>query len=181
MKDIRTPLSIQLFFGFAAAAQAGEPTPPQFAFSVCTCPSVIERTAGQPFTLDVELCLTQTTMGEPNVGAQGWSLSVAADGVEITRITTQGTAAARFDADPPGLRRLESFEKSEVARGGIDECTDRSGAISAVTLSFIEPVTLPPESTVTVARITVEGDAPAEVGASLMASVVFVDGCGGSG
>ena len=76
-------------------------------------------------------------------GVQGWALSVAVDQCfGLWHATTRGTVGG-LDNCPGGLRSSTggSFEKTELSRN-----LNRFGAISAVVLSFTEPVTLPPIS-----------------------------------
>ena len=89
----------------------------------------------QNATLDCRL----TTTNNPNRGgAQGWSISIAADGGTITGITTDGTVGA--DAAQGGLRTV-GFEKTETTNrsgvaGGRNDCDGLLGAVSADVLSL---------------------------------------------
>jgi hypothetical protein len=107
-------------------------------------------------------------------GAQGWSLSVAAERCKIVTATVAGTAgASRFD-DPPGLR-TSGFEVTELAASG-----DLRGAVSAVVLSAVEPITLPIDRPSPVCRLTVEASVPAG-GRDGIPRLAFIDGLRGSG
>jgi hypothetical protein len=119
-------------------------------------------------------CVLRPRSNPSGVGAQGWSMSMAADGARIADITTEGTVSAAVSDNPPGLRN-NGFEKSELTVGPGNE-----GAVSSVVLSFTVPVTLPPLVPSVVARIRVEGVAPA-IGACRTARVYYVDGLTGSG
>ncbi len=111
-------------------------------------------------------------------GAQGWSIAVAASGAEIISATTAGTLAADGNDDPPGLRNA-GFEQTELASdGGV------LGAASAIVLSAIWPITLPPSGGDSpVLRLEVEFAVPAvEISDSgAEASIFFHDGLRGSG
>jgi hypothetical protein len=129
--------------------------------------------SGNPGSVVSGACTsTISHTGESN-GAQGWSISVAADGASITSVTIQGTdGAALFNG---------GFEKSELAdparsQGG---CAGKSGAVSAVVLSFTLPITLPQNATATIGIFGVEATIPAEGEGS--ATLTYVDGCRGAG
>jgi hypothetical protein len=77
------------------------------------------------------------------VGIQGWSLSVAAEScLGLRSVTTIGTVADGQNR-PPGMRDIQSgsFEKSEVVNPTRNN--GQQGAVSAVVLSFTNPVILP--------------------------------------
>jgi hypothetical protein len=136
-----------------------------------------------PFDVPLEAPADEVEEGLASAGAagaQGWSLSLGGVGVSVSSVTVAGTVAAEVSDDPPGFRD-GGFEHSEVHSGGIDDCEGLHGVVSAVVLSCVQPVTLPPLGDAVVARITVEGEGPSEVGMSAPASLLFVDGCGGSG
>ena len=89
-------------------------------------------------------------------GPKGWSISLEAEPCfEPRSATTDGTVAAEASADPVGLRR-GGFEKTEVVVPEKEGKAGRSGVVSAVILSYDEPVTLPPVSSSLV--LFVEGD-----------------------
>ena len=122
--------------------------------------------------------LTTTGLLPVDQGAQGWSLSMSADGGgTITGVTTAGTVVdTLFDV---------GFNKTEVTSGAGNE-----GAISAVVLSFEHPVTLPPAGSVDVVKVTVQVpvkqpkdlDGDGEVDCDPVDSRVFyVDGRKGAG
>ncbi len=106
--------------------------------------------------------------------AQGWSISLTADGATITNITTAGTDADRLFAG--------GFEKSEttpVAGGGpsAGDCANRNGAVSAFVLSFTMPRVLPANATSSIAAITIEKTIVEGGSATLR----YANGCRGSG
>jgi hypothetical protein len=160
------------------AAQA--PARPDFSYDIIPQGVTLERSPGATFLADFDLTLTTANNPSETLGAQGWSLSIVSQGVEIAAITTRGTVAAAITDTPPGLRD-NGFEKSEVTRRSGGACEPGRGAVSAVVLSLPRIVTLPPDGTVTVARLTVEGQAPSILGEDLLASLLYLDGCTGSG
>ena len=135
--------------------------------------------AGNPGSAhSLELTCTMSQGGDADGGAQGWSISLAAEGcVAITGITTDGTAAA--DVSQGGLRNT-GFEKSETTTeaGAGSPCDGLEGAVSAVVLSFVQPITLPSDSVNEIAKVAVEATIPAEGGAG---TVSYADGCKGAG
>jgi len=104
-------------------------------------------------------------------GAQGWSISLSADGASITDITTNGTDV---DALFSG-----GFKKSELTTKGAGDCAGKNGAVSAVVLSFTEPITLlAPPSVSKIATLGVAGTIPAGGGE---ATVAYINNCQGAG
>jgi hypothetical protein len=143
-------------------AKSGPPVKFELAFAG-PCGEQIEGAGGAPFSTVVGCTLTTlaNTTGE---GAQGWSIGMAAEGLVIADITTAGTVAA--DAE---------FQVNEITTGPGNE-----GAVSAVVLSFTEPITLPPLGTETIATIDVEGEFPP--GETCQDALLFYrDGLQGSG
>lgn len=119
-------------------------------------------------------------------GAQGWSLSVIAEGAAIVDIITgaEPLEGDRRASDgtlietTASLRFRDGFQVSEVAAGGTGACAGKSGAVSAVALSFTEPVTLPANARATIAWLEVEVSVPDGLGSF---SLRYADGCKGSG
>ena len=128
-------------------------------------------------TVDCTLTLSNNSFG---VGAQGWSISVAADGTSIASITTDGTVGA--DVAQGGLRSV-GFEKSQTTSeaGNGSDCEGFNGAVSAVVLSFTQPVTLRAEGTSVIAKIGVEGGLTADAGSCVGGRLFYANGCQGSG
>ncbi len=116
-------------------------------------------------------------------GVQGWSLSIALEGdAVLSKATTTGTVGASYEDDVPGLRR-SGFERTEVVDPERDDgtgCGQGEGAVSAVVLSFIEPVTLAPTGTATVLGLEVSVPDGSE-GASLEGVLRWQDGLAGAG
>lgn len=159
------------------ALQGGDD--PTFTFLLSPQPDVVDVAAAGEFRLEYDLSI-RAENDPTQDGAQGWSLSLTSDGVEVADITLDGTVAASIKDDPPGL--LDGgFSIAEIGESGFDACEGKIGAISAVVLSFVNPVTLPPEGEVVVARLGVVGRGPGTAGETRAASVYYVDGCGGIG
>ena len=157
------------------AACIGDPA--SFGLSGC---NDVAGDAGGAYEQEVDCSLTTDKGGD---GAQGWSISIAADGTTISAITTDGTVGA--DVADGGLRSV-GFEKSETtSRDGAtnrgNACEGLSGAVSAVVLSFTAPVTLPGVGTAVIAKLTVTGDLPGEAGASSTGTLSYANGCRGAG
>ncbi len=70
-------------------------------------------------------------------GAQGWSISIAVEGVEVEVVTDEGTDAAGLFAG--GFRTMETTDRA----GEGSACEGFLGAVQAYVLSFTEPITLP--------------------------------------
>lgn len=152
---------------------------PHFAFTIEACPETITVEPGHAFSREIDLVLTTTNNPTIDEGAQGWSLSISSEGVDITAITTRGTIAASVDDDPPGLRTASGFEISELGR--TDRCGSIPGAVSAVVLSLREVLTLPAEGSHVVARMTISGAGPAIAEETAPAAVFYIDGVAGTG
>ncbi len=158
------------------------------------CGGTIEKENGGGAVLGapVEVDVVLSTAENPSEthGAQGWSISVASENVVIDAITTDGTVSA---VDTAGGLRNTGFEKSEttMAAGDGSECVGLNGAVSAVVLSFVADITLPPVGDAVIAKLTVSGgdfpvpepllveeDPSVTVGS---ARVFFANGCQGLG
>ena len=105
---------------------------------ICTTP--FELSFDAPTQIDesaftASALLDTTFLG--SVGAQGWSIGVSADGCNITGATTSGTAA---DLEENGgfRKSVDGFELTDLTTGPGNE-----GAVSQVTLSVSDAVTLP--------------------------------------
>ncbi len=99
-------------------------------------------------------------------GASAWSISLTVDGGRVTAVDLARTDALGLLAD--------GFERSEVTSGPGNE-----GAISAVVLSFTQPIRLPRNDTATVARLGLELDVPPS--GTSTARLRHVDGLRGAG
>ena len=110
----------------------------------------------------------------PEVGVQGWSLSLAVSGANVDSITVENTAGAPA---PDGLFD-GGFENSSVA---LPEDNDgQAGAVSAIVLCFGCPITLPLVGTESVMRVGISAN-EAQGEADQVATAWFVDGLVGAG
>lgn len=84
-------------------------------------------------TYAVRVALDSRLPGSSPSGAQGWSLGIAHDPsvFQVNSVTTQGTDA--------GTLMSGGFEKHEIVNNG-----SGTGVVSAVVLSFSQPISLPP-------------------------------------
>ena len=129
---------------------------------------------GSSLTGTYDLVMEPQSARIGGLGAQGWALSIAAFGIDIESITTDGTAGAdQFEFPTVGVRN-GGFEKSELASAGAVR-----GAVSSVVLSMTQPITLPVDRPSPVARISVRATAP--VGGDLSATLRYFDGLTGTG
>lgn len=142
-------------------------------------PALVEGAPGS--TVAIEAVGRMTPGGElQGEGAQGWSISFSGDGCTITNATTAGTAGADVNDDPPGLRDT-GFEVTQLttdARPG-SGCEGRDGGVSAVVLSFIMPITLPPDQPSDIVRASFEATVPPA--GCVVCDIEYVDGCRGGG
>ena len=127
---------------------------------------------GTVFNQTIDCTLT-TSENLTDLGAQGWSISLAPDpGLDIVAITVEGTDAAVVGGK--GLRQ-GGFEKSELTDG-----KDNHGAVSAVILSFADLVTLPLNGTAVIAKIDIQSPFP-KANQTATKIVRYVNGLQGSG
>ena len=156
---------------------AGEPA---FELTMSAPPSLVGE-ADSAIQYTAMARLTTTGLAEGEAGAQGWSLSVSAEGGEIVGAETAGTIVETlYD---------EGFQDTQLTTGGEGACDGKKGAVSAVVLSLQKSVTLPPAGTVDVLKLTVAatvpqpGTTPAGDPVCIPATsrVYFVDGCQGRG
>jgi hypothetical protein len=66
-------------------------------------PSVVTGPPGETVSFDVFVVLGAQDLGSQIVNVESWVSFVTADGASVVGATTNGTAAAPTDADPPGL------------------------------------------------------------------------------
>ncbi len=150
----------------------------EFGFGGDACGGRVRADPGSTVTSTIDCTLT-TSNNPSDTGVQGWSLSIAGDGLLITAITVEGTAGAQ--GNQGGFVKSETTDRSGIPGGGAsNDCDGKLGAVSAVVLSFVSPVTLAANGTETVAIITTEGTAPA-AGTESSGSVAYADGCRGVG
>ena len=149
-----------------------------FGFGGDACGGRVRADPGSTVTSTID-CVLTTENNPSDRGVQGWSLSIAGDGLLITDITVEGTAGAQ--GNQGGFVKSETTDRSGIPGGGAaNDCEGKLGAVSAVVLSFVSPVTLAANGSETVAIITTEGTAPA-AGEESTGSVAYADGCRGVG
>jgi hypothetical protein len=137
-----------------------------------TGPNALSGNEGAVVSAEFTCTLSHTG---PGPGAQGWSLGITADNGKITAVNIAGTdAAALFSG---GFEKSELTPVDPVAKPSVGDCAGRDGAVSAVVLSFTLPIVLPPNSTGSTAKVTLETTI-AEGGTSTLR---YVNGCRGSG
>ena len=126
--------------------------------------------AGQVVRQNYGVVLSHVGVGP---GAQAWSFGLTANGGAIAGATTAGTLA---DTVENGGLRHGGFEKTET----IDPAKNggKSGAISAVVLSFTERVQLLDNARSSIAKVDVDFSIP---NGSSSAVLSFEDGLRGSG
>ena len=146
-----------------AGPVAEEPT---FAYEFGAAADQSGGCAGDTSSADVDVVLV--TSDNPGAeGAQSYSLGVSASGGSISAISTDGTdAGGLIDG---------GFELSEITSGDGNE-----GAITAVILSFTQPVSLAADGSSSVATVTVEAANPDTADAATV-SLSVVNGLVGGG
>ena len=88
-------------------------------------------------------------------GAQGWSFSVLTDpGFQVRAATVNQTIA---DVAPVGMRQ-NGFQRTSLVDPADPHNAGREGVTSAVVLSFNRPITLPPQGSELVLRLTGDVD-----------------------
>ena len=133
-------------------------------------PDKLIGAAGEVVSADYFCTLAQ----EPTdaVGAQGWSISVTADEATITAISLDDTdTLALFSGG------FKVSQTTEASRAG-SACEGKLGAVSAIVLSYTEPITLDPAKVSTIAKLSVETTIPAGSGTAVLR---YADGCQGKG
>ncbi|HLU49185.1 MAG TPA: hypothetical protein VK116_13910 [Planctomycetota bacterium] len=171
------PLFVMAFASSLALADDVEP--PAFSFRFEPASLRFEGPPGATHQMEALLILS-TGESALGLGAQAWTMSIVADGVELTSISLDGTVAASFDDDPPGLRQKTGFARAEL-RYTAPECDEFPHATTTVALSLANPrVTLPPDGDAIVGQIELHGAFPEELGATRTATLSFSDACIGS-
>jgi hypothetical protein len=101
-------------------------------------------------------------------GIQGWQLTASLSGdVELTSVTTDATAAAAA-----GHRRATTGKLVNAVTG----TSGGPGLATLVSLSLVDPATLPPVGTATVLRVTVRTAAPVPPGGEARGRLEWIDG-----
>lgn len=142
-----------------------------FSLGVAGVEDVYEGSAGSPVAFTADLTLTSSGI-DGDVGAQGWSLGLANNGIDITDVTWSGTASANA---PEGVA-VGGFQVAELIDPGRNG--GQQGCVSAIVLSFTMPITLTPNATAVVLKASYEGEIP---DGSADASLVYQNGLIGSG
>ena len=158
-----------------ACASAGWTQDPSFSLSF-DVPSSLTGAGGSSIAYTATGSLSTTGLAATDPGAQGWSLSMAAEGSSIVDVTTAGTVVDSLFAG--------GFKKTQLTSGVGNE-----GAVSAIVLSFTDPVTLPSSGSQEVVKLSLLSTVPQPVvddGGDpscepLETRVFFVDGRRGSG
>ena len=169
MGRISTTLVASFFcLGLTGALEAqGE-----FSYGFQDAPASIQAEAGTTVPFQIKLVLGSSGLDGAN-GPQGWSLGIANSGVDITAVTTSGTAAA--DAADGGLRNT-GFEVFEIVNP--DRNDGQQGLVQALVLSFVMPITLPPNTEQVIGLVDYE----ATVGAApSQGTIRYQNGLVGSG
>src|SRR5690606_20101758 len=105
-------------------------------------------------------------------GVQGWSISIAVDGLIVTEASTAGTVRDEIP-NPSG-----AFEKTQVVDPLLND--QGHGVVSAIVLRLQVPVTLAPTGIATILRIGLESEeVVTEEGAE--GYIPFRDGMRGAG
>lgn len=144
----------------------------EFSYGFQDAPAVIQAETGTTVPFQIKMVLGSSGLDGAN-GPQGWSLSIANNGVDITGLTTSGTAAA--DAADGGLRNT-GFEVFEIVNPDRNE--GQQGLVQALVLSFVMPITLPPNTDQIIGLVDYE----ATVGAAAFeATILYQNGLIGSG
>lgn len=128
---------------------------------------VIQGDVGTDVQFDADLVLGSSGI-EGEEGAQGWSLGVSHENVELVETTYAGTESAQ--AEVGGFVVLETIDPAKNA--------GKNGVVEAVVLSFRKPVSLAPNAEHVVAKNVYRATIPAT---KTQAIVKFEEGLRGSG
>jgi len=164
-----------ILFVSSTAIDAGDPT---FTLGF-RAPERVDVAPGGTARFEAVGVLTTSGLEAGSPGAQGWAVSLVADDCALVGITTDFTASA--DVSAGGLRDT-GFAVAELTNrsGPGTPCDGRAGAVSAVVLSFVMPITLPAVGPADIFRVEVEAsDDP--TGVRCACSLAYANGCQGSG
>jgi hypothetical protein len=145
---------------------------PQFGLSL-EGPPVVLGPPGDDVMFEVSVLLhTGFVISNPCVrgepcraglhGAEGWTVTLAAQGGNIQLATTGATLAARVDEDPPGLRPACGFASTSVVPGSCENLTFARSAIQLGCLDGSQTTGLPLVSLPRILRATIEGVIPVD-------------------
>ena len=143
----------------------------EFSYGFEDVPENIQEETGTTVPFQVKLILGSSGLGD--TGPQGWSLGVANEGVNIVALTTAGSAAA--DAADGGLRNT-GFEVFEIIDP--DRNSGQQGLVQALVLSFVMPITLPPNTEQIIGFVNYEATVGPE---AFSATIEYENGLVGSG
>lgn len=143
-----------------------------FSYGFEDAPASIQAEAGSTVPFQVKLILSSSELDGAS-GPQGWSLGVANDGVNVSAVTTAGSAAA--DVADGGLRNT-GFEVFEIVNP--DNNGGQQGIVQALVLSFVMPITLPPNTDQIIGLVDYEATVGAEASTG---TVEYRNGLVGSG
>jgi hypothetical protein len=141
---------------------------PRFGLSL-EGPPVVSGQPGEVVAFDVSVLLnTSFVIANPCVrgqpcraglhGAEGWAVTLAAQGGTIQKVTTDATLAAEVDEDPPGLRPACGFAATGVVP--VPACENLTVGRSTISLYCIDGsqrTGLPLGSPARILRATIEG------------------------
>ena len=134
-----------------------------FAYDFADC-NAVTGIPGSDYRKTVH-CILSTSGNNSDFGAESWSFCIeTSNNSLIHSITIEGTDA--------GERMDNGWEINEIVNEG-------AGAISAVLLSFRNTITLPPEGSVSLASVTLQGVIP--VDEVEIVSLAYLNGLRGSG
>ncbi|MBN1443994.1 MAG: dockerin type I repeat-containing protein [Planctomycetes bacterium] len=182
MRVVQVTLATLIAMGIAAGAAKAQP---EFQLSI-DAPATIEAAEGSEISAEAVVRLATEGLAPGSDGVQAWSLSITAEGLGsgpdggwvIVGGTTSGTVAALVDEESPGLRLSEedSFLYVELTEG-----EGNAGLVSAVVLSFQNPITLDPQdSPHALLRVSLAAAAPLHSEGSATYGIAFRDGQVGS-
>ena len=83
---------LAIAMGWCGSLDAGGEPAPGFILTATGPESDVEGRAGETVEFDVTVSMSSVGLAPDEAGAQGWSLSIAADGWDIVNVTTAGTA-----------------------------------------------------------------------------------------
>jgi len=154
----------------------------EFSYGFANVPDDVTGPAGSVHELVIDMTLTTSGL-EGDKGPQGWSAGVRNRGMDIKSITTDGTAGGTVPPEGKqqgGFEVFEIIDENKTPNAGplAGEGAQGQGCVQAVVLSFTQPITLDPNQTDSIGRVTYEATVPAGGGE---ASVEFIDGLQGAG
>ena len=183
-----------LFAAVAGLLVSGALQAADFAFNFANAPVSLSGLNDEVVTFNVDATLT-TTNNTETYGAQGWSLSVAAENCTITVVSVKGctvqTLPFDYPEDDPDVGTVTSvalnnnpagFKSNALATSVAPLPLGISGAVSAIVLNQTGFQPLLPNGTETVAKFTVTAKIPASgILDCATARLYFLNGMKGTG